>query len=126
MRLRDKVAIITGAGSGMGRAAALMFAAEGAKVVVAEFNDAAGRETVRQVEAAAGQATFVRANVADEDDAKAMVDHAVAAYGRLDVLYSNAGIMPEEDHSVIDTSVDTWDRVRDGRGRWHQRELLLT
>jgi NAD(P)-dependent dehydrogenase (short-subunit alcohol dehydrogenase family) len=111
MRLRDKVCIITGAGSGMGRTASLMFAAEGAKVVVAEFSEAAGEETVRLVRDAGGEATFVKVDVSSEADAKAMVDHAVATYGRVDVLYNNAGIMPEEDHSVIDTSVEAWDRV---------------
>ena len=111
MRLKDKVSIITGGGSGMGRTAALMFAAEGAKVVVAEFNEAAGAETVRLVREAGGDASFVKTNVADEASAKAMVDHAVATYGRVDVLYNNAGIMPEEDHSVLDTSVEAWDRV---------------
>ena len=84
----------------MGRVAAQLFAAEGAKVVVAEFSEAAGEETVRLVRAAGGEATFVRADVSNEADAKAMVDHAIATYGRLDVLYNNAGIMPEADHSV--------------------------
>ena len=111
MRLKDKVAIITGAGGGMGRVAAMMFAAEGAKVVAAEFGEAAGNETVRLVKEAGGEATFVRVDVSSEADAKAMVDHAVSTYGRLDVLYNNAGIMPEADHSVIDTDVGTWDTV---------------
>ena len=111
MRLTDKVSIITGGGSGMGRVAAQMFAAEGAKVVVAEFNEAAGHETVRLVREAGGEATFIKTNVAEEASARGMVDHAVATYGRVDVLYNNAGIMPEADHSVIDTSVDDWDRV---------------
>ena len=111
MRLQDKVAIITGAGGGMGRVAAQLFANEGAKVVVAEFGEAAGRETVAQVEASGGQATYVRTDVSDEASAKAMVDHAIATYGRVDVLYNNAGIMPEADHSVIDTDVATWDQV---------------
>jgi len=111
MRLADKVAIITGAGSGMGRVAAQMFAAEGAKVVVAEFDAAAGSETVDLVKASGGEASFVRADVSNETDAKAMVAHAVDRFGRLDVLYNNAGVMPEEDHSVIDTDVSTWDRV---------------
>ncbi|MGZ6269354.1 MAG: SDR family NAD(P)-dependent oxidoreductase [Candidatus Limnocylindrales bacterium] len=111
MRLQDKVAIITGAGSGMGRTAACMFAAEGAKVVVAEYDPAAGQETVHEVEAAGGQAVFVRADVSAETDAKAMVEAAVDTYGRLDCLYNNAGIMPEADHSVVDTDVPTWDRV---------------
>ena len=111
MRLADKVSIITGGGGGMGRVAARMFAEHGAKVVVAEYGEAAGRETVDQITAAGGQATFVQADVSKEADAKAMIDHAVATYGRLDVLYNNAGIMPEADHSVLDTDVATWDRV---------------
>ena len=111
MRLQDKVSIITGAGGGMGRTAALMFAKEGSKVVVADFNDAAGAATVQLVEDAGGEATFVKTNVADEASAKAMVDHAVATFGRVDVLYNNAGVMPEADHSVIDTPVEAWDQV---------------
>ncbi|HEX6656356.1 MAG TPA: glucose 1-dehydrogenase [Candidatus Limnocylindria bacterium] len=111
MRLQDKVAIITGAGSGMGRVAAQMFAAEGASIVVAEFDQAAGDETVRLVTEAGGQATFVQADVSREDDARRMVEEAVSAYGRVDVLYNNAGVMPEADHSVIDTDVETWDKV---------------
>ena len=111
MRLADKVTIITGAGGGMGRVAARIFAGHGAKVVVAEYSEAAGQETVDLIAADGGQATFVRVDVSDETDAKAMVDHAVTAYGRLDVLYNNAGVMPEADHSVTDTSVDVWDQV---------------
>jgi len=111
MRLADKVTIITGAGGGMGRVAAQMFAREGARVVVAEFGEAAGRETVRLIEAEGGQAAFVKVDVSKEADAKAMVDHAVATYGRLDCLYNNAVVMPEADHSVIDTDPDVWDQV---------------
>ena len=111
MRLEGKVSIITGGGSGMGRVAAQMFAAEGAKVVVAEYGEAAGQETVELVRATGGEATFVRTDVSKESDARAMVDHALATYGRLDCLYNNAGVMPEADHSVIDTDVDTWDSV---------------
>jgi len=111
MRLKDKVAIITGAGGGMGRIASLMFAEQGARVVVAEFGEAAGLETVRQVEAAGGSASFVKVDVSKEAEARAMVDHAIATYGRLDVLYNNAGIMPEADHSVTDTEVAVWDQV---------------
>jgi NAD(P)-dependent dehydrogenase (short-subunit alcohol dehydrogenase family) len=111
MRLADKVAIITGAGSGMGRTAALMFAEQGASVVVAEYNEAAGAETVRLVEADGGRASFIKTDVSSEASSRAMVDHAVATYGRVDVLYNNAGVMPEADHSVIDTDVATWDQV---------------
>jgi NAD(P)-dependent dehydrogenase (short-subunit alcohol dehydrogenase family) len=111
MRLADKVSIITGAGGGMGRVAARMFAAEGSRVVVAEYGEAAGQETVDLIRADGGEATFIKAAVRAEADAKAMVDHAVATYGRLDCLYNNAGIMPEADHSVTDTDVATWDQV---------------
>ncbi len=111
MRLQDKVAIITGAGGGMGRTAALMFAEQGAKVVAAEFSEAAGEETERLVREAGGDASFIKVDVSREADAKAMVDHAVATYDRVDVLYNNAGIMPEADHSVIDTEIDVWDQV---------------
>ena len=111
MRLADKVCVITGAGSGMGRVAAGLFAAQGARVVVADSNEAAAAETVSAVTAAGGQVTGMRADVSKESDARAMIEHAVDTFGRVDVLYNNAGIMPEADHSVIDTDVDTWDQV---------------
>ena len=107
MRLNEKVSIITGAGGGMGRVAALRFAAEGSRVVVADNRKAAADETVRQVRAAGGEAVDGWA----EADAKAMVDAAIQTYGHLDVLYNNAGIMPEADHSVVDTPVEAWDQV---------------
>jgi NAD(P)-dependent dehydrogenase (short-subunit alcohol dehydrogenase family) len=111
MRLADKVTIITGAGGGMGRVAAQMFAKEGARVVVAEYGVAAGQETVDRIRADGREASFVRVDVSSEADARAMVDHAVSTYGRLDCLYNNAGVMPEADHSVTDTDVDVWDQV---------------
>jgi NAD(P)-dependent dehydrogenase (short-subunit alcohol dehydrogenase family) len=111
MRLEGKVSIITGGGSGMGRVAAQLFASQGSRVVVAEYSEAAGAETVDLVRAAGGEASFIRADVSNETDAKAMVDHALASYGRLDCLYNNAGVMPEADHSVTDTDVATWDAV---------------
>lgn len=111
MRLADKVCIITGAGGGMGRVASRMFAAEGAKVVVAEFSEPAGQETVRQVSEAGGIASYVQADVSKEASARSMVEHAMDTYGRIDVLYNNAGVMPEADHSVVDTDADTWDLV---------------
>jgi NAD(P)-dependent dehydrogenase (short-subunit alcohol dehydrogenase family) len=111
MRLQDKVSIITGGASGMGRVAARMFAAEGAMVVVADVTAPAAQSVVDEVTAAGGRAIAVVADVSREADAKRMVDETIAAYGRLDVLYNNAGIMPEADHSVIDTSVEDWDRV---------------
>ncbi len=111
MRLKDKVSIITGSGGGMGRVAALRFAAEGSHVVVADVDYAAAEETVRQVRGAGGEAVPVRADVSIEAEAQAMVDTALRRFGRVDVLYNNAGIMPEGDHSVVDTPVEIWDRV---------------
>ena len=111
MRLKDKVSIITGSGGGMGRVAALRFAAEGSRVVVADNHYAAAEETVRQVKNAGGQAWPVAVDISVEADAQAMVEVAIKKYGRVDVLYNNAGIMPEADHSVLDTPVDVWDQV---------------
>ena len=111
MRLRDKVSIITGAGGGMGRVAALRFAAEGSRVIVADTQLESAGETVRQIAARGGEAAPIMADVSVEADAKAIVDLALKKYGQVDVLYNNAGVMPEADHSVVDTPVETWDRV---------------
>jgi NAD(P)-dependent dehydrogenase (short-subunit alcohol dehydrogenase family) len=111
VRLQDKVCIITGAGGGMGRVAAETFAREGAAIAVLEVDAAAGAETAERVQAAGGDAAFFPCDVADEESVRAAVAGVIARYGRVDVLYNNAGIMPEADHSVVDTSVETWDRV---------------
>ncbi len=111
MRLRDKVCVITGAGSGMGRVACETFAREGAKVVAWEVVPATGEETVGRVRAAGGNATFFQCDVSDETSVRAAATATVERYGGIDVLYNNAGIMPEGDHSVVDTSVEVWDRV---------------
>lgn len=111
MRLNGKVCVITGAGSGMGRTAAVMFAKEGAKVAVFEVNEEAGRQTADQILAEGGSAEFFPCNVADEDSVKEAVARTAQSFGTIDVLYNNAGIMPAEDHSVIDTAVEVWDRV---------------
>ena len=111
MRLADKVSIITGAGGGMGRVAALRFAAEGSRVIVADNQKAAAEETVRQIREAGGEAVAIESDVSVEAGARSMVELAVRTFGRLDVLYNNAGIMPEADHSVVDTPVETWDQV---------------
>jgi NAD(P)-dependent dehydrogenase (short-subunit alcohol dehydrogenase family) len=91
-RLQGKVALITGGGSGMGRASCLLFADEGAKVVVVDRVAAAGTETVEVIRAAGGDAVFVNADVADAADAERMIATAVDTYGRLEVLFNNAGI----------------------------------
>ena len=111
MRLEGKVTIITGAGGGMGRTAARMFAAEGARVVCVDVTEEMAEAVATEVRDAGGEATAIVADVSLDDQARAMVDHAVATFGRVDALYNNAGIMPAADHSVIDTEVETWDKV---------------
>jgi len=111
MRLKDKVALITGAGSGIGREAALLFAREGASVVVADVADEGGRTTVADIEAAGGRARFVHADVSRSDDVRGMVAEAEKTYGRLNVLFNNAGVFPDADGSVLDTDEETWDFV---------------
>src|ERR1035437_5673674 len=111
MRLDEKVSIITGAGGGIGQVAALRFAAEGSRVVVVDYQPGAAEETVRQILAAGGEAVPITVDVSVEAGAKAMVDLAIEKFGRLDVLYNNAGIMPQADHSVVDTPVEVWDQV---------------
>lgn len=110
-RLADKVAVVTGAGSGIGRESALLFAREGARVVVAEVNDSAGREVAGEIERGGGKSVFVHADVSLARDAEAMVDAAEKTWGRLDVLFNNAGIFPARDGSVVETDEETWDLV---------------
>jgi len=110
-RLAHKVALITGAASGMGRAAAELFAAEGAQVVVSDVSEAAGQDVVDAITAAGGAATFVRADVARAVDCEAMVRAATETFGGLHVLYNNAGIFPADDGGALDTPEATWERV---------------
>jgi NAD(P)-dependent dehydrogenase (short-subunit alcohol dehydrogenase family) len=109
MRLEGKVALITGAGSGIGKRAALLFASEGARVVVTDVADEAGEEAAGEIRAAGGDAIYVHADVSRPPDAEAMVRAAVDRYGSLDVIMNNAGIFHGDDGSVIDTSEETWD-----------------
>jgi NAD(P)-dependent dehydrogenase (short-subunit alcohol dehydrogenase family) len=95
----------------MGRIAGSLFAAEGAKVVLADVADPAGAEAVAEIVAAGGEAGYVHSDVSRADEAEAMVGYAVDRFGGLDVLYNNAGIFPADDGSVTDTPEDTWDRV---------------
>lgn len=111
MRLAGKIAIITGAGGGIGRAAALLFAAEGASVVVADVSVGDGEETVRQITAQGGQALFVATDLRVAGQVQRLVQEAITHYGKLDILYNNAGI--NLNATVTDTAEDDWDRVMD-------------
>jgi NAD(P)-dependent dehydrogenase (short-subunit alcohol dehydrogenase family) len=110
-RLDGKVALITGAGSGMGAVAAHLFAKEGAAVVVADAVEAGGVATVEAIQAAGGRATFVQVDVTRSEQVATMVGRGVEAFGGLHILYNNAGIFPSDDGGALDTPEDTWDRV---------------
>ncbi|MEP6972735.1 MAG: glucose 1-dehydrogenase [Actinomycetota bacterium] len=109
MRLEGKVALITGGASGMGKVASQLFADEGANVVLTDVSDAAGEATAIEITASGGEALYVHADVSKEADAKAMVDAATERYGRLDILYNNAGVMLSSDGSVDTTEESVWD-----------------
>jgi len=109
-RLDGKVCVITGAGGGMGREAAIVFTGEGAKVCVADVDLELAEETVSECP---GDALAVRVNVASEEDVKHMYVATAERFGGIDVLYNNAGISPSDDASVIDTSEAAWQRVQD-------------
>jgi NAD(P)-dependent dehydrogenase (short-subunit alcohol dehydrogenase family) len=115
MRLKDKVAIITGATSGIGRAGAILFARKGAKVVVVGRRKAAGEETVRKIKGMGGMAIFVKADVSKANEIKAMVDKTIQTYGKIDILFNNAGILPEASKKeLIELSEEVWDQVMEG------------
>jgi NAD(P)-dependent dehydrogenase (short-subunit alcohol dehydrogenase family) len=111
MRLDRKVALITGAGAGIGRATALLFAEEGAKVVVQDVKTTAAEETVQLIMKAGGEAVAIDGDVTSRVDAEAMVKKAVETYGRLDVLFNNAGIW--RGGTILDISEEDWDRTID-------------
>ena len=113
MRLKDKVALITGAGSGIGRQAALLFSREGAAVLVVDVNDAGGNETVAMVKQAGGRAAYCHADVSKAGDCQSMVAAAEKNFGRLNVLFNNAGIMHAKDDDAISTDEAVWNLTLD-------------
>jgi NAD(P)-dependent dehydrogenase (short-subunit alcohol dehydrogenase family) len=113
MRLEGKVAFITGAGMGQGRAGALLFAEEGARVVVADLDGPAAAETVRLIEAAGGEALAVEGDVGVEAEVARMIAAGAGRFGALHVLYNNAGVLwKDRDRSVLETAEADWDRVQ--------------
>jgi NAD(P)-dependent dehydrogenase (short-subunit alcohol dehydrogenase family) len=111
VRLAGKVAIITGAGSGLGRAGALLFAREGARVVIAERSAEAGQRVCDEIVASGGEAVFVHTDVSQHDQVRAMVQRTLHAFGRLDVLYNNAGIRHPRDGRSVDLDPSVWDET---------------
>jgi NAD(P)-dependent dehydrogenase (short-subunit alcohol dehydrogenase family) len=109
MRLADKTALITGAGSGIGRESALLFAREGARVVAVDVNDMAGTETVAMITKAGAKATYFHADVSRSTDTEAMVAAAEKEYGALHVLFNNAGISHADDDDATRTEESVWD-----------------
>src|SRR3972149_7614539 len=113
MRRSDKPVLITGAGSGMGRLACQLFAREGASIVALDITEDSLRETAASVEGEGGSIVTVVGNVAVAADVGRAVAEGVRAFGKLDVLYNNAGIFPDEDQAVVDMDEGVWQRVLD-------------
>jgi NAD(P)-dependent dehydrogenase (short-subunit alcohol dehydrogenase family) len=107
-RLDQRVAVITGAASGIGRATARRFADEGAHVVVVDIDESSGRDVAKEI-----NGLFVSANVADELSVVAMFDKAIEIFGGIDILFNNAGISPTDDDSILTTGLDAWHRVQE-------------
>jgi len=110
MKLQNKVAVVTGAGSGMGKAIAILYAQEGAKVVVSDIKPDWAEATTEEIKANGGQAITVLANVAKEADIQNLIDTAITTYGTLDILVNNAGIM-DNFEPAADITDENWERV---------------
>jgi NAD(P)-dependent dehydrogenase (short-subunit alcohol dehydrogenase family) len=109
MRLKDRVAVVTGSANGIGKRTARLFAAEGAKVIVSDVQDEAGLAVVERIKGDGGEATYVGANIMEEGDVRALVGAAVQTYGRLDVLVNNA--MVSGARTAVDATVEEFDRA---------------
>lgn len=109
MRLKDKVALITGAASGIGRETALLFAGEGAKIVACDVNDEEGNKTLAQLKESGSEAIYVHADVSKADDCKNMVEQAESQFGNLHIMFNNAGIMHSSDDNAVTTEESVWD-----------------
>ena len=108
-RLQDKVAVITGAASGIGRETAALFAREGAQVVAVDVNDTEGEQTIQEILDEGGQGLYVHADISLASDCEAMINQAESAFGKMDILFNNAGIMDSRDDDAVNTSEEVWD-----------------
>lgn len=123
--LKGKVAVITGAASGIGRAIAQVFSQEGAKVVVSDYNEKGGKETVKKIKARKGKAIFIQADVSNYDQVKNLVETTIKKFGRLDILVNNAGVyLP---HDALGASEKEWQKTLnvDLKGVWLCSKLAL-
>ncbi len=111
MRLRDKIAIITGAGSGIGRATAIFFAKEGAKIVVADWSEEGGKETLKEIENQGGECIFIKTDVSKKEDVEEVKNECLEKFGRIDVLVNNAGIVKFA--PFHETPEEDWDKIID-------------
>ncbi len=109
MRLRGKVVLITGAGSGIGKSTAILFAKEGASIIVNDLNEGSGNETVSEIRKSNGEAFFIQGDVTEADSVKAMVDKAINKYGRIDVLFNNAGVSGVG--MIHEVDLDAWNKT---------------
>jgi len=130
-RMSGKIALVTGAGMGIGRASALAFAREGAKVVVSDINSDTGKETVSLIKEAGGEAVFVKADVSKSDEVQALINKTVETYGRLDYAHNNAGISGTPATPTADCTEENWDNVMNInlKGTWfcmkHEIPVML-
>ncbi|MCD6177903.1 glucose 1-dehydrogenase [bacterium] len=111
MRLEDKVAIITGGGSGIGRATAILFSKEGAKVVVTDLSEEGGKETVKEIKNQGGEAIFVKTDVSKKEDVERMKNECLEKFGKIDILVNNAGILKFS--ALHETPEEDWDKIID-------------
>jgi len=109
VRLKDKVAVITGAGSGIGRTTAILFSREGAKVAIVDIDRRMGEETAGIIEKKGGKAIFIPADITDPQQVKSMVDRVMHTYGKIDILVNNAGIYHQAD--IVNTTEEVWDKI---------------
>ncbi|TCN25123.1 SDR family NAD(P)-dependent oxidoreductase [Mesobacillus foraminis] len=109
MRLREKVVLITGAGSGIGKSTAILFAKEGASIIVNDLNEGSGNETVSEIRKSNGEAFFIQGDVTEANSVKAMVDKAINKYGRIDVLFNNAGVSGVG--MIHEVDLDAWNKT---------------